>query len=110
MTFPSARWSSLCLRGDFYAHTAAYPALADALSANHVIVGPMSPEEIRRAIELPARRAGLRVESALVDRLVEEVSEAPGGLPLLSTALVELWGQRTGGWIRTGSPRAAPAG
>jgi WD40 repeat protein/class 3 adenylate cyclase len=90
----------VCLRGDFYAHTAAYPVLAETLSTNHVIVGAMSPEELRRAIELPARRAGLRVESALVGRLVEEVSRAPGGLPLLSTALVELWEQRTGGWIR----------
>ena len=25
-----------CLRGDFYAHTAAYPELAAPLSANHV--------------------------------------------------------------------------
>ena len=90
----------VCLRGDFYAHTAVYPSLAQALSANHVIVGPMSPEELRRAIELPARRAGVRVESALVDRLVEEVVGAPGGLPLLSTALVELWGEGRDGWIR----------
>ena len=60
----------------------------------------MSAEELRRAIELPARRAGIRVESALVDRLVEEVGEAAGGLPLLSTALVELWEQREGGWLR----------
>ena len=90
----------VCLRGDFYAHTAEYPSLAGAISSNHVIVGPLSPEELRRAIELPARRAGLSVESALVDRLVEEVAEAPSGLPLLSTALVELWGQRIDGWIR----------
>jgi WD40 repeat protein len=90
----------LCLRGDFYAQTAAYPDVAQALSANHVIVGPMSPNDLRRAIDRPARRAGLRVESALVDRLLEEVAESPGALPLLSTALVELWAQRSGGWIR----------
>ncbi len=90
----------LALRGDFYGRTAEWPALAEALSANHVLVGPMSDQELRRAIELPARRGGLRVESALLDRLVSEVADAPGGLPLLSTTLVELWGERAGGWLR----------
>jgi len=90
----------LALRGDFYGRTAEWPALAEALSANHVLVGPMSDQELRRAIELPARRGGLRVESALLDRLVSEVAGAPGGLPLLSTTLVELWGERAAGWLR----------
>ena len=90
----------LALRGDFYAHTAAHPTLAQMMASNHVLVGPMSQDELRRAIELPARRAGIHVESALVDRLVEDVGESPGGLPLLSTALVELWEQRSGGWLR----------
>jgi WD40 repeat protein/class 3 adenylate cyclase len=90
----------LTIRGDYYAHAASYPDLAEALAANHVLVGPLSREELRRAVELPARRAGLRVESALVDALIEEVAEEPGGLPLLSTALVELWHARAGGWLR----------
>jgi WD40 repeat protein/class 3 adenylate cyclase len=89
----------LTIRGDYYAHCAPYPELAEAL-ANHVLVGPLTREELKRAVELPARRAGLRVETALVDALVEEVADEPGGLPLLSTALVELWQVREGGWIR----------
>src|SRR6266542_6186488 len=90
----------LAIRGDYYAHCAPYPELAEALAANHVLVGPLTREELKRAVELPARRAGLRVETALVDALVEEVADEPGGLPLLSTALVELWQARDGGWIR----------
>ena len=43
------------------------PSSAALLGANHVLVGPMRREELRRAIELPARRAGLRVEAELVD-------------------------------------------
>src|SRR3989442_764833 len=62
----------ICLRGDFYGHVAAYPDLAEALAASHVLVGPMSPEELRRAIELPARRTGIRLESSLVDRLIQD--------------------------------------
>jgi WD40 repeat protein len=90
----------LAIRADYYGHCAPYPDLAQALAANHVLVGPLTREELKRAIELPARRASLRVESALVDALVEEVSDEPGGLPLLSTALVELWQAREDGWIR----------
>ena len=90
----------LTVRSDFYGHVAPYPSLAEPMSENHVLIGPMSRDELRRAIELPARRAGLRLEESLVDALVEEVADEPGGLPLLSTALVELWQAREGGWIR----------
>src|SRR5206468_10850656 len=48
------------------------------------------------AIEQPALRAGARVEPALVDDLVAEVVGEPGALPLLSTALLELWERREG--------------
>ena len=39
----------------------------------------------------PPAAAGIRVESALAETLVDEIGDEPGGLPLLSTALVELW-------------------
>src|SRR6266540_89628 len=88
------------VRGDYYGHCGMYPELATLVAANQVLVGPMSADELRRAIELPARRAGVRVESALAETLVEEVAYEPGGLPLLSTALVELWVARSDGWLR----------
>lgn len=84
----------LAIRADFYGHCASHPELSRALGINHVLVGPMHREELRRAIELPARRAGLAVEPALVDALVADVADEPGGLPLLSTALLELWDRR----------------
>jgi WD40 repeat protein len=90
----------VALRGDFYGACARFPAFAELLAANHVPVGPMTADELRRTIELPARRAGLRVESPLIDALVEEIADEPGGLPLLSTTLVELWRQREAGWLR----------
>ena len=88
------------IRGDYYGHCGAYPELARLLAVNHVLVGPMSPDELRRAIEVPARRTGIRVESALSETLVNEIGDEPGGLPLLSTALVELWVARSDGWLR----------
>src|SRR4029079_17815586 len=59
----------VAVRADFYGRCAVYPQLSRALGENHVLVGPMSREELRRAIEQPARRAGLVVEPELTDAL-----------------------------------------
>ncbi|HEX9123511.1 MAG TPA: protein kinase, partial [Actinomycetota bacterium] len=105
----------LAIRADFYGRCSAHPALAELVADNHVLVGPMTEEEYRRAIELPARLAGLRIDRPLVDALVGEVVDEPGGLPLLSTALLELWQRRHGRAIRlesyseTGGGRGAVA-
>ena len=84
----------VALRADFYGRFAAHPDLAELLGANQVLVGPMQASELRRAVELPAARVGLRVERELVDALVDDVEGEPGALPLLSTALLELWQRR----------------
>jgi WD40 repeat protein len=90
----------LAVRADFYGRCAAYPELSRLLGANHVLVGPMSRDELRRAIEQPAQRVGLSVEPELVDALLADVEAQPGALPLLSTALLELWRQRDGRRLR----------
>jgi WD40 repeat protein/DNA-binding SARP family transcriptional activator len=105
----------VALRADFYGRCAAYPELARQLSANHVLVGPMRGGALRRAIELPARGAGLTVEPQLVDALVADVEGEPGALPLLSACLLELWLRRDGRELRaaayeqTGGARGAVA-
>ena len=105
----------VAVRADYYARCARYPALARLLAANHVLVGPLQRAELRRAIELPSQRAGLRIEPELVDRLLADVELEPGALPLLSTALFELWERRDGrllslaGYERSGGVRGAVA-
>src|SRR5262249_35177274 len=77
------------LRADFYGRLASYPAFADLLSASHVLVAPMGRDELARAIEQPAARAGFEVERALVEALVSDVAgEAGGRAPLSATLLV----------------------
>jgi WD40 repeat protein len=63
----------------------------------------MQRDELQRAITCPAERVGLTVEDTLVDALVDDVADAPGALPLLSTALLELWQRRDGRWLRHAS-------
>jgi Novel STAND NTPase 1 len=90
----------VALRADFYGRCATYTRFAELLSSSHVLVGPMRREELARAIESPAARAGLQVERALVEDLVGDVAGEPGGLPLLSTMLLELWRVRDGRVLR----------
>ena len=90
----------LAIRADFYGRCAEHAELSTLVSANQLLVGPMRRDELRRAIELPARRVGLRVEPRLVSALVGDVAGEPGGLPLLSAALVELWQHRDGRTLR----------
>src|SRR5262245_19485576 len=90
----------LAIRGDFYARCAEHAELSTLVSANQLLVGPMRRDELRRAIELPARAVGLVVKPRLVSALVGDVAAEPGGLPLLSAALVELWQRRDGRTLR----------
>ena len=103
----------LAVRADFYGHCATDDRLARLVGANQVLVGPMRRDELRRAIEEPARRAGLTVEPALTDALIADTLDQPGGLPLLSAALLEQWRERDGrtlrraAYERTGGVRGA---
>ena len=105
----------VAVRADFYGRCGEHRDLGQMLGANHVLVGPMRRGELRRAIERPARAGGLRVEPELVDRLLADVEAEPGALPLLSTALLELWERRDGrhlrlaAYERTGGVRGAVA-
>ena len=88
------------MRADFYGHCAAHARLARLVGANQVLVGPMRRDELQRAIEEPARRVGLRVEPSLTEALIADVLDQPGGLPLLSAALLEQWREREGSTMR----------
>ena len=70
----------VALRADFYGRLASYPRFGDLLSASHLLVGPMDSDELTRAVEQPAARAALELESGLADALVSNVvGEAGGG-------------------------------
>jgi WD40 repeat protein len=86
----------LTMRADFYAKCAVNAELAAAFSDHHVLVGPMSEDELRRAIEQPIQLVGGELEGGLVDLLLGDVRHQAGALPLLQHALLELWQKREG--------------
>jgi WD40 repeat protein/DNA-binding SARP family transcriptional activator len=105
----------LTLRADFYAHLAQYPELREAVANQQEYIGPMTADELRRAIEEPAKRGGWEFEPGLVDLMLRDVGDEPGALPLLSHALLETWQRRSGhvmtlkGYADAGGVRGAIA-
>lgn len=97
----------LGVRADFYGHCAQHPHLVDALRDGQVMVGPMTADELRQAITGPAVRAGYRVETALVSRLIADATGQPAVLPLVSHALLETWNRRHGTTLTLDAYQAA---
>lgn len=76
----------LGIRADFVEHLAAYPTLREAVEAHPVFVGPMSPDEVRCAIEQPAAAAGLSLEPGLADVILQDLDANPVGAPASSAS------------------------
>ncbi|MEE4493745.1 WD40 repeat domain-containing protein [Streptomyces sp. BE230] len=86
----------IAVRADFYGRCAEHGPLADALRSATLLVGPMTPAQLREAVIGPAQRDRLIVERALTARIVADVERQPGGLPLMAHALLEVWRRRRG--------------
>ena len=87
---------TLTLRGDFVGKALAYRPLSDRLQGAQVNLGPMTHEELACAIRKPAEKVELKFESGLVERILDDVGDEPGNLPLLEFVLKELWEGRRG--------------
>ncbi len=77
-------------RADFDGRIAAYPELAATVIAHQTMLGPMTPADLRRAVET----TGLVLQPGLTDTILEDLGDEPGALPLLSHALLETWERR----------------
>ncbi len=81
----------ITLRADFMGQILANRPFADALQGASLLMGPMNREELREAITRPAGLQGVSFESGLITRLLDDVGEEPGHLPLLEFAITLLW-------------------
>ncbi|MEG4595347.1 caspase family protein [Microcoleus sp. F8_C2] len=80
------------LRSDFEPRFLNSEALKSYWTRARFPVRAMRSDELRQAIEGPASEMALYFEPAnLVDRLIDEVGQMPGALPLLSFALSEFY-------------------
>ncbi|MGD8750074.1 MAG: protein kinase, partial [Anaerolineales bacterium] len=86
----------ITLRADFYDRPLMIPDFSELVRECTEAVTPLSAEGLAQAIEEPARKVGVSFEEGLVARLVAEVHEQVGALPLLQYSLTELFERREG--------------
>jgi WD40 repeat protein/DNA-binding SARP family transcriptional activator len=97
----------LAVRSDRLGAFGSDPELSRLAERGIHLVTPLAGDPLREAIEEPARLAGLRLEHGLVELLVRDCEGEPGGLPLLSHALVETWRRRDGATLTVEGYRAS---
>jgi WD40 repeat protein/energy-coupling factor transporter ATP-binding protein EcfA2 len=82
------------LRRDFIPRALDEPGLGDRFEDSMVYLRTMHRDELRSAIEEPAKRVGLSFQDGLIERLLDDLGDEPGQLPLLEFVLRELWKRR----------------
>ena len=91
------------LRADFTDRPLEYVDFGDLLRQRTEFVLPLSPDELELAIIQPARQAGLALEPGLSERIIRDLGDQPGSLPLLQYALTELFERRAGRRLTLGA-------
>ena len=81
----------LTLRADFLGYALTYRPFADALNSGNVMLAPMDEEELHSVITEPAKLLGVTLEPGLTERILADVGNEPGNLPLVEFALYRLW-------------------
>ncbi len=80
------------LRADFYGYVLSYRPFRDALQEfTPQLLSSMKLEELEAAIALPAQKLEVQLEGQLTQRILDDVGQEPGNLPLLEFALTRLW-------------------
>ncbi|WP_320064129.1 trypsin-like peptidase domain-containing protein [Micromonospora sp. RTGN7] len=99
---PGARVSVLlALRDTFLGACLREPAMAELTSRWLLAtVAELTPSQLREVVTGPLARTGtVTPEAGLIDRIVDDVRDAPNPLPLMQFTLTELWQRRHAGLL-----------
>lgn len=85
----------LTLRADFLGIALDYQPMGKALQEyTPLLLTPMDKEELRDAIEKPAFKMKVELEEGLTSKLIADLDNHPGRLPLLEFTLTQLWSKQ----------------
>ena len=82
------------MRSDYLGDCARVPGLAEAINVGEYLVPRLGREQIRRAIEGPARVGGGGVTRRFVQQLFADLGDDADQLPVLQHALMRAWDAR----------------
>jgi hypothetical protein len=81
----------ITMRSDYIGDCAVFTGLPEALNKSQYLTPRLTREQMRKAIEGPARVFDGDVDPALVNRLVNEAGRDPDQLPVLQHLLLRMW-------------------
>ncbi|MEH2071594.1 MAG: caspase family protein [Nostoc sp.] len=84
----------ITMRADFLEPCLQYPSLTNLIQTQAVYMPPLVGVDLKDTITEPAKLQGHSVEEGLVLKILEDVKQEPGFLPLLEFALTKLWEKR----------------
>ncbi|ACY19019.1 protein kinase domain-containing protein [Haliangium ochraceum] len=88
----------LSIRSDFVDRLGEHHAFVSALTSGLLFLPPIGREGLREALTRPVAAADHRFESPrLVERMLDELADAPGALPILQFTAAKLWELRDRG-------------
>ena len=71
----------------------------NGVKPHHLLLGPLGHAGLQAAIEQPAEQQGVKFEEGLTDRILHDLGEEPGTLPLLQFAMTKLWEKQKHLWL-----------
>ncbi|MFC6084329.1 nSTAND1 domain-containing NTPase [Sphaerisporangium aureirubrum] len=96
LPLPPDVWLLATLRADFIDHVSRVQNLAHAFHDSLRIISPMERPALASTITAPLP-PGVTVEPGLAERILDDLGDAPGRLPLLQFTLTCLWEHRDHG-------------
>jgi DNA-binding SARP family transcriptional activator/WD40 repeat protein len=87
------------VRADMFDRPLQHPMIGHRVGDGAFVVSPLSPAQLDDVVVLPAARAAVMFDQAVVADLVAEAAGQPGSLPLLQFTLTELYDRRVDGHI-----------
>ncbi|HEX9642925.1 MAG TPA: protein kinase, partial [Acidimicrobiia bacterium] len=82
------------IRADHFDRPLRFSGFGDLLRQSTVPIAAPTEDELRAMVQRPAEGVGVQVVSGLVDRIVADVKDQPGALPLLEFTLTEMFDWR----------------
>ena len=86
---------AVTIRADFFDQPLMHPDFGELLRSATVPMSAPTSAELHEMIERPAASVGVGFGPGLVERIIVDIGEEPGRLPLLEYALTELFDHRT---------------
>lgn len=89
----------LTLRIDYLDAVMKHIPFVDKLQEGTLFLPLMGTKQLKKAIIEPAKRMGVKFESGLVERIIEDAGEEAGRLPLIQLSLQLLWDGQANGYM-----------